>query len=137
MAIPVYQTSEQLYQALQILFTRIARDESGAAGALQASRLAIRFNLTSPAAQVLIDGRVGPVKVRYGPEPARPDLDVDLTADALHRILLRELPLRKALGGGLMKVRGPIWKTVALEKILHAGQDLYPQVAREIGLDTL
>jgi hypothetical protein len=131
---PVYQSSEQLYQALQLLFNRIAEGES--VGVLHSSRLAIRFTLTSPAAQVAIDGRESPVKVHYGTNRVRPDLDVALTADALHRILLRELPLRKALGSGLMKVRGPVWKTVALEKILHAGQDLYPQVAGEIGLDT-
>jgi hypothetical protein len=64
----------------------------------------------------------------------RPQLDVELTADSLHRILLKELSLRKALGSGAMKVRGPVWRTVALEEILHHGQDLYPQVLHETGL---
>jgi hypothetical protein len=77
---------------------------------------------------------VNPVQIHYGSSPKKPDLDVDLTADALHQILLGELRLRKALGSGAMKVKGPFWKSFALEEILHHGQALYPQVIRDLDL---
>jgi hypothetical protein len=131
---PIYTTSEELYTSLKLLFDRIQEQSPAATRAVQASRLAIRLACTHPAAQVLIDGRMSPVQIRYGSSPLRPDLDVDLTADALHQILLGELRLRKALGSGVMKVKGPVWKTFALEEILHHGQTLYPQVIQELGL---
>jgi hypothetical protein len=131
---PVYKNSAELYQCLNLLFNKMHDLGPGATQTLLASRLVIRLAISTPPAQVLIDGRVSPAQVRYGPPAQRSELDVELTAETLHRILLKELSLRKALGSGAMKVRGPIWRTAALEEILHHGQDLYPQVLREAGL---
>lgn len=131
---PVYQNSDQLYEGLKLLFGKIQGQGPGATRAVLSSRLAIRLQCAAPPAQVLIDGRLNPVKIFYGSSPLRPDLDVALTADALHEILMGDLSLRKALGSGVMKVRGPVWKTFALEEILHHGRALYPQVARDLGI---
>jgi hypothetical protein len=131
---PVFQNSEQLYSILELLFDKI-KQQPAAAQSLQASRLIIRLSCKNPEAAVVINSRSQPIQVSYGPSTLRPDLDVDLTADALHQILLAEMPLRKALASGQMKVRGPIWKTPALEAILHRGQDYYPQIARDHGLN--
>jgi alkyl sulfatase BDS1-like metallo-beta-lactamase superfamily hydrolase len=131
--VPVYRDSDQLYQALRMLFDQL-QVQPATIQAVNKSRLAIRFNLTAPSAQVLINGRVNTPKIHYGVISLRPDLEVDLSADAFHQILLRELRLSKALGSGVMKVRGPVWKTFALEEILHQCQDFYPEVAREMGL---
>lgn len=131
---PVYKDSEQLNQALRMLFDQLAA-QPATLKAVSSSRLAIRFNLTAPAAQVQIDGRVNPPKVHYGAAGPRPDLEVDLSADGLHQILLKELRLSKALGSGVMKVRGPVWKSFVLEEVLHQCQDLYPEVIRKMGLE--
>lgn len=130
---PVFESTEKLTSALRLLFGRIGA-QVDTAQAIQSARLAIRFNLSQPDAQVLIDGRKKPAAILYGPSPLKPDLEVELSADALHKILLRELRLSKALGSGVMRVRGPVWKTFALEAILHSGQDLYPDVLQELGL---
>lgn len=122
-----YTDSAQLQRALQTLFTRIAAD-SAAVRSLTESRLILRFMISDPTAEVLINGRTDPPQVRYAGSGLRPDLDIHLSADSLHRILLRELRLRDAVTSGKLKVRGPMWKSFVLEDILHAAQDLYPEV---------
>lgn len=133
---PVYTHTDQLYSSLRLLFGRIQRDPD-ATRLVADARMVIRLRCNAPVAEVVINGRLLPVKISYGATALRPDLDVALSADALHRILLAELPLRKAIGSGQMKVRGPILKTYALESVLHSGQALYPQVLRELGLEDL
>lgn len=132
---PVFANQEQLYTSMRLLFDRLQTQDSGSTQALLASRLVIRLRCTSPALEINIHGRQRPVKITYAPSSLRPDLDVELTADALHAILMSELPLKKALASGQMKVRGPVLKIFALEEILHRGQALYPHIVREQGLN--
>ncbi len=106
-------------------------EEPAATQDVSNARLIIRLNLSAPLAQVTINGRHSPARVTFGAGALRPDLDINLSADTLHDILLAKLPLKKALASGQMKVRGPIFKTVALEKIFRKGQKLYPEVFRE------
>jgi hypothetical protein len=58
-------------------------------------------------AEVTIDARKRPLHIVYGPNGLRPELDVALAADTLHRILLGQLSLRKALGRKAVRPRGP------------------------------
>lgn len=121
----------RLQRALQILFARIAADPAAVRPLVQ-SRLILRLAISDPAAEVLINGRTDPPQVRYSASSLRPDLDIQLSAESLHRILLRELRLRDALAGGRLKVRGPVWKSYVLEDIFHAAQDLYPAALAEL-----
>lgn len=125
---PVFNSTEHLYASLRLLFDTIQNTDPMAGRNLAASRLLIRLELSMPEAQVLINGRQMPVKISYGSSALRPDLDVAMSADTLHQILLAELPLPRALANGQMRVRGPVWKTGALEGILLRGQKVYPQV---------
>ena len=109
-----YQSSEQLLQVLKLLFGRVNTQNPEAADAVSKARLIIRLSLHEPAAEVVINGRKRPPEITYGPSSLRPDLDVDLSADALHNILLGELPLSKAVSSKQMKARGPIWKSFVL-----------------------
>jgi hypothetical protein len=131
---PVYANADQFYACTRVLFTRIEEEAPTAAEEILASRLMIRLRCTKPTAEITINGRRRPVQTSYGPSRLRPDLDVELAADTLHHILLGELSLKKALAGGLMKVRGPVWKTFALADLFYQGQALYPQVLRDQGL---
>jgi hypothetical protein len=126
---PVFSSSSQLYSLLQQLFNKIKEDPN-AVHSVASSRLVIRLMVSSPEAVVTIDGRGNPVKVDYGSSTGRADLEVSLSADSLHQILQSELSLRKALAGGQMKVRGPVWKTFALQEILQRGRALYPEIYR-------
>jgi putative sterol carrier protein len=126
---PVYQTSEQLDSVLKQLFNKIKENKS-AVQTVTSSRMVIRLSMSNPTAEVTINGRHNPVEMTFGPSQVRPDLDVSLPADTLHLILTGEMPLRKALASGGMKVKGPIWKTFALQEILHQGQAVYPQIIK-------
>lgn len=125
---PVYKSTEQLYTYLRILFDRIRALDGAATQKMAASRLLIRLTLDSPAGVVVINGRSQPIQITYGMASTQPDLDIQLPADTLHKILLGELTLKKALGSGQLKVKGQIWKTGALEPIFEQGKLIYPSV---------
>jgi hypothetical protein len=130
---PFYGDADQLYTCLQELFAHIQNEAPDGVQALMDSKLVIRFRCVEPAAQITINGRLRPPQITYGASTLRPDLDAELACDTLHRILLDELSLRGALGTGLMKVRGPVWKTDPLGDLIQAGRQFYPQLMRQKG----
>ncbi|MBP7691641.1 MAG: hypothetical protein KA764_06975 [Anaerolineales bacterium] len=131
---PFYPDEITLYGSLREVFTRLETTPE-AYRALTTARLALRLKCTAPAAEVLLDGRrPGQFQAHYGPALVRPDLDVELATDTLHLILLDSLPLKKAVGSGLVKVKGPTWKLSALATVLDAGRLIYPEVLREQNL---
>lgn len=132
---PFFADSEQFYACTRALFARIEESDPGAADAILASRLLIRIRCTGPSAELTIDGRRRPVQTTFGPSTLRPTLDIELAADTLHRILLGEQSLSKALADGQLKVRGPVWKALALAELFRRGQALYPGVLHEQALD--
>lgn len=132
---PIYANTDQLYACLQALFDHVQEEDPDAAKAILASRLVIRLCCTAPAAEITLNGRRRPVQTTFGPSSLRADLDVELDADTLHHILLGELPLKKAVTSGRLKVKGPVWKTFALADLFRRGQAIYPQVLIEEGLE--
>ena len=129
----VYVDSEQLYTYVEALFALIAEKNPGAADAVLASRLVIRLRCTEPDAEITLNGRRRPLETTFGPTPLRPTLDIELAADTLHAIMLGELGIGKAVTGGLLEVRGPVWKAKALADLFHQAQELYLQVLQEQG----
>ena len=131
---PFYQNTEQLYAATRALFARLNEKDPHAADGVLKTRLIIRLRTSEPEGEITLDGRQPPLKSHFGHSTLHPDLDVHMSADTLHRILLGELPLGKALSGGLLKVKGPILKTLPLADLFHQGRRYYPEVLRELGL---
>lgn len=127
----IYESDEQLYACFQKLFAQIEEEDDTAAESLLKSKLSIRFQCSEPTAAITIDARKKKVDIFYGATRVKPILDIKLSADTLHEILLGEIGLSKAMGSGRMKPKGPIWKSVALEPLLHDAQRLYPQVIEE------
>ena len=123
-----FADTDHLYTCFRALFDRLQEKTPHAADAVLKSRLVIRLHCSEPAAEIIINGQQRPAQVSYGPSRLRPTLDVELAAGTLHRILMGELSLKKSLAGGLLKVRGPAWKTLALADIFRHGQALYPDV---------
>jgi hypothetical protein len=111
----------------------IAEKNPGATDAVLASRLVICLHFTEPDAEITLNGRRRPLETTFGPTSLRPTLDIELAADTLHDIMLGELGIGKAVTGGLLEVRGPIWKAKALADLFHQGQQLYLQVLQEQG----
>lgn len=126
---PPYPDAEALYASLRAVFEHLERAEPQAYQTLVASRLALRLKCSAPPAEVWLDGRQpGRVQTAFGPSRLRPDLDIELTADTLHQILMDTLPMKKAMGSGLVKVRGPAWKLAALWEVIRASRSIYPTV---------
>jgi hypothetical protein len=131
---PFYRDTEQLYTATRALFTRIGQSNPHAADGILKARLVIRLRTSEPEGEFSLDGRQPPLKSSFGPSTLRPELDIQMSADTLHRILLGEVQLGKAFSGGLLKVKGPILKTLPLAELFHQGQRYYPDILRELGL---
>lgn len=128
-----FADTNQFYDCTRLLFDRIQDQDPGAAEAILASHLVIRLRCTEPDAEFTINGLVRPLQTAFGPSRVRPTLDIELAADTLHDIMLGELSLKTALARGLLRVRGPVWRTRALAELFCRGQRLYPEVLRDLG----
>ena len=129
----VYTDAEQLYRYVQVLFARIAENDPAAADAILASNMVIRIRCTDPDAEITINGRQRPLETTFGPTRLRPTLEIDLSADTLHIIMLSEVKIKKAIADRLLTARGTVWKAGALADLFHQGQELYREVLREQG----
>lgn len=130
----VYADTQQVYDCFRTLFERIEQQEPEAANKLLKARVVIRFQCSAPTAELTIDARQPPVEIFYGRNGVRPEVDIELSGDTLHCLLLGELGLRKALGSGRIKPKGPILKMIALADLFDHAKYLYPSVARSFGL---
>lgn len=127
---PIYRSAEVLYTCLKATVDRIQSESPEVLTDLTASRLSLRFKCSQPAAEILLSGRQKTFQANYGPSTQRPDLDIALTGDTLHQILSDSLSMKKALGSGLLTVRGPAWKLKSLAGLIQAGRLYYPDTAR-------
>lgn len=132
----IYASDAQLYSCLRSLFGAIEAHDPKATDALLKASLAITFRCSTPAAAITIDARRSPVKFLYGESGLKPTIEVDLTTDTLHCLLLGEMRLSKAIGGELINLKGPVWKTLSLADIFHYAQQFYPRVLTNNGLPT-
>jgi hypothetical protein len=132
---PFYTSDDQLYGSLRVLFDRLEAENPQAADAILQSRLSFRFRCSDPEAVLVIDARQRPLRIAYGASnTVKPDLDVKLSTDTLHQILLGQLSLTKALGSKQLVPTGPVWKTMALADLFQHAKIIYPQVLRQQGL---
>jgi hypothetical protein len=131
---PTYQTTDQLYACARQLFDRIQRDDPEAARPLLASRLVIRLRITGPTGEIVINGRSRPITTTFGSSSNRPDLEIELSGDTLHQILVGQLAITKALGSKQLKAKGPVWKATVLADLFRQGQTIYPEILREQGI---
>ena len=131
---PFYNDAEQIYTVMQALFEHLRDTNPNPVDALISTRLSIRFSLSDPAAQITIHAKKRPVEITYGQANGRVDLDIQMTANQLHLILLDEYSIKKGFSSGELKVRGPVWKTLSLADVFRQGRGFYPQVLQEQGL---
>lgn len=132
---PVYESSDQLIGVLKSLFQQIGQADPSAAGSVSSSKMIYRISFTDPAAELTVNARVLPIAFTYGNSSLRPDLNVQMSADTFHEIMLGVLPLRKAVGRGRLKVKGPIYKSFALAEIFQNGQAAYRRVLKDNGVN--
>lgn len=129
-----FTEANQIYTTMQALFEQLRHETPNPIDTLVSSHLSIRLILSDPEAQILINGRKRPVEVNYGLTNGRVDLDIKMTADQLHQILLDEYSIKKGFANGEIQVRGPVWKTLAFADIFKKGRIYYPKVLQDQGL---
>ncbi len=132
---PFYTNSDQLYSNLELLFGRIGEKDPSAAQAVSRSHLLMRLRLSSPLAIVTFDGRQNPLQILYGPSSLRPDIELEMPAEMFHQILLAQMPFKKVVASGKMRLHGPFLKALIFEDIFRSGQSLYPHILIEQSLD--
>jgi len=130
---PYCKNAEQIYAVMQALFERMREMTPNPVDALTASHIIIRINLTDPEAQITLNGRKRPVKIAYGKQPGRADLELSLAAETLHLILLDQYSIKQGFSNGELKVRGPIWKALSFADVFREGRAYYPQVLPDEG----
>jgi hypothetical protein len=131
---PVFQTSDQLLKTLEMLFERVQDGYPDTMRKVSSARAIIRFRCHNPQADITMNARKNPVQFAYGETKLRPDIDIELSGDILHAILLGDVGLSKALGMGELKVKGPVWKAFVLQDVFQHGQALYPAILEEMGI---
>jgi hypothetical protein len=131
---PIFADAEQFYICTKALFGRVAEQDPKAGDAVSASHLVIHMGCTEPDAEITINGRKRPVETTFGPSRLRPTLEITMSADTLHYVMLGELSLKSALARKKLTVRGPVQKVTALADLFHRLQAYYPDVLREQGI---
>ncbi len=129
---PPFANTDELYRTFDALFTRL-RAESTATRTLQKSKVVIQLTCTQPDATITLNGRKSPPTATFGAQKIRPDVQIDMAAETLHQIFSGELSLKKAMSGKQVRVKGAVWKALALTDIFDRGKALYPEILPEIG----
>lgn len=130
---PFYYDSTDFYNVVEIFFTQMRTKTPNPIDSLLKSRITIRIELTDIDASINLNARMKPVEITYGIQPKyRPELNVQLTSETLHNILLKNISLSQAVGTREMKVLGPVWKSFPLKDIFEQGQEVYPKILRDL-----
>ena len=124
-----YQDADQLTAVYTAMFDAVADDDS--IDELVEQRMVINFRLHDPDADIWVDGRERPVVTTFEPIDIDASLTANLSADAMHELLLGTLPLGKALLFRKLKGSGSKSKAMKLESLQHACQADYPDIAAE------
>jgi len=123
-----FHDSETYYRQMRALFAAISEQYPSTLEAIGRANMNIRLSTSDPVATIVVHGRKRPVTTTFGDDDVTADLEIEMTADTFHRILLDQLSLRQALGSSQVTVRGPIWKALSLGDLFTVGQRCYPAI---------
>lgn len=127
----IYASSADFEALFTRMFDRIGTDDPDGLDELVDQAMVIRFRLRAPAVELWIDGRSKPVETSFGAHDLKATLTADLTANAMHELLLGTLPLGKAILFRTLKVQGSKSKAMKLEGLLHTMQAVYADLVDE------
>ncbi len=133
---PVFRSTEHLYQVLGALFERMAR-QPDVADKLLEGNLVVRFRYTDPPGAATIDLRRKPISFTFGESDLSPDVEMIQSADTSHLFWLGRLNIARAIATRQVVSRGSVPKALALLPAVKPAFDLYPQVLRELGYEAL
>lgn len=126
-----FNNTDQLYTCFSAFFEAMLAQDPHASGPIAKSNLNIHFVVQQPSGEIWLNGRSTPVQPHFGTHPHKADLELHLSGDTLHKILLGELWILKALGSKKLTAKGPIHKAKALNGLFEQGKAIYPQIYQE------
>lgn len=127
----IFKTSEELYRCVGETFTRL---ESNHFAPLRQAKMMIELICRKPDGQIVLSGRESPVGIYFDHQSADPNLTIWLEALTLHRIMLGELGIMKAMGQNKIKAKGSLLKMRQLGDLFAASQKIYPHILAENNL---
>lgn len=129
----VYRDAEHFYAVMREVFDAV-RAIPANVESIARSNLVIRIRTTAPAGEILVDGRQPPLEVFYGPRPGLANIEIEVSADLLHRIWLGKESTRESFFNGRIKTRGNMLKMLKLTELFFECERVYPEIARRHGL---
>lgn len=127
-----FKDTEQLYACFSAFFEAMLAQNPQAQKPIEQSKLNICFKVQQPSGEIWLNGRSAPLQPHFGTQADKADLDLRLSGDTLHQILLGKLWILKALGSKKLTAKGPIHKAKALNGLFEQGKSIYPQIYQEI-----
>ena len=131
---PIFQSSEHLYQVLDALFRRLS-GQAAIVRALQAGHFVLRFHYTDPDGVVTIDLTRAELHWELGESALVPDLELFQSGDVAHRFWLGALNVPLAIASRKVVSRGNIGKALALLPAIKPAFPIYRQVLVELGME--
>jgi hypothetical protein len=127
----VFESTERLYEVLGGLFKTLLADPDFGPRYSQAD-LSLYFEIFDPPGEIWIT-KEG--KVICGHADFEPTVTMILSGDTCHKFWLQEIDMPMALANRMIEVKGPMPKVVKLLPLLKPAYDMYPDHAREHGID--
>ena len=127
---PVFESSEKMYEVLGTLF-RVLADDPVVGPKYRDSNIIIKFTITDPDGSIWLDKDAG---VICGPADLKPTIEMKLSGDTCHQFWLQSISMPVAMAKGRIKAKGPLPKVLKLLPMLKPAYAAYPEIARKHGL---
>ncbi|SHL19860.1 SCP-2 sterol transfer family protein [Desulfatibacillum alkenivorans DSM 16219] len=124
---PIFESTEKMYEVLGGLFTGLMNDEEVLEKALKAN-ITILFNISEPSGQIWLDPKSQ--GVICGKADLKPDVTMDLSGDTCHNFWLKNISLPVAIAKRKVKTKGPLPKVLKLLPLLKPAHEAYPEIAK-------
>jgi len=129
---PVFATTEKMYQVLGALFESLMANQEVAEKFVEA-QISLQFKIHDPEGEIWLDPNGG---VICGPADFKPTIVMSLSGDSCHQFWLKQLSMPVALAKRKIKAKGPIPKVLKLLPMLKPAYEAYPAIARKHGIPT-
>jgi putative sterol carrier protein len=110
---PVFESTDQLYEVMGALFDKIKESPEIANGLLE-GKMVVRFHWKDPDGEATIDLRQAPVSFTMGPSDLEPDVEMIQSADVAHRFWLGKLNVPQAIATRKVVSKGSVLKALKL-----------------------
>jgi 2-oxoisovalerate dehydrogenase E1 component len=133
---PVFQSTEELYQVMGALFERLKAEPTIASPLLE-GELVVRFRWHDPEGETTVDLRRNRITYTFGPSDLPADVEMIQSADVAHQFWLGRLNVAQAIATRQVIAKGSVPKALKLLPAIRPAFALYPEVLCQLGRDNL